>query len=821
MDAQRGSQLSNAEIASPNYDRWIDACVPGEIHLDLWRLGLIDDPYVGTNVLKARWVEEFYWTYRLDFDLPPDALNGRCWLHFDGLDLAASIRFNGEEIGRHANSFTPCRFEVTGKAAIGKNTLIVHIESGLHDVADKPTTPYSANLDHRLTKPQWLRKPQSSFGWDWAPRLLNVGITGSVCVEWTDAPARVDRLVPLAEASDDLQRGWVRVRQFIEGFEPETKSGLLRVRVGEAVATNRIDIKPGLHPYEIRIEIDHPELWWPVGHGAQPLYEVVAELEVDGAQLGTTQARIGFRNIKVLQDPHPKGGRYFVIEVNGKKIFAKGGNFVPADMIFSRIDSERYDKLTDLALESNFNMLRVWGGGLYEADSFYDMCDEKGILVWQEFIFACKKYPMTDEAFHENVKAEAVYHIRRLASHASLAIWCGNNEMEWGNWDWGFDKGIVYPDYSFFHLTIPRLLDQEDPTRYYQASSPFSPGVVNPNANNVGDQHPWSVGFANTDFRDYRKMDCRFPNEGGILGPTSLPTMLACLPEGQRRIHSFAWMTHDNSIASYGDPSGADSIIRQWVGKDDTKLDIEEFAYWAGLVQGEGLREYCDNFRRRMFDSASAVFWMYNDTWPATRSWTTVDYYLRRTPAFHPVRRAFQPVSVVVAEDGDDVVVFGINDGSHPISGELRYGIFNTRGGYPLDVTAHVELAANASTRIAAFPRRDWRQCDPAATKTGAFAILSRDGQLISRNRLFLPFLKDLALEKANVRVRLEGEKAIFDSSAFVLGVCLDLNGEERLPDNFFDLYPEMPYELPWCGTSPPKILYAGNMCSQELPTVR
>lgn len=809
-DGQRGGLMEFANREETDDSRYIDAQVPGEIHMDLWKLGWIKDPYVDTNCLAARWVEECVWSYRRFFDVPREALKGRSWLHFEGLDLAAVIVLNGVEIGKHANSFHPCRIEVTGKLEAGRNLLTVHLDGGLFHVADKPVEGWTLALDSKLHKRHWLRKPQCQFGWDWSTRLINVGITKDVRLEWTEDLARIDSFVSLSDLSADLKTGTVRGRLFVEGLTDQPCRGKLTVELPDAgeKTTLDVEIKPGLNPVEASLHIADPELWWPVGHGAQKRYMVRASLTVEGRKIGERSARIGFRHVKVNEDKHPEKGRYFVIEINGRKIFAKGGNFVPVDMIFPRADRKRYDKVTDLALEANFNMLRVWGGGLYEGDDFYDLCDQKGILVWQEFIFACGKYPVQDEAFHNSVKEEARFNIRRLAPHPSLVVWCGNNEMEWGNWAWGFDRGVVYPDYALFHLTIPRLLSEEDPGRYYQPSSPCSPDGLFPNADEVGDQHPWTVGFQNTDFRDYRKMICRFPNEGGTLGPTSLPTMLACMPRDQRYVHSFAWQVHDNSVDSWGEPSYPDTMITQWLGKNVRKMSIEEFTYWGGLVQGEALREYCENFRRRMFDTASAIFWMYNDCWPATRSWTIVDYYLRRTPAFASVRRAMQPVHVVVAEEDDKVVVFGVNERPEEWNGAVRYGLFNLAGGLPLDKTAPVILPPNASTRIASFDKREWKNPSGSA----AFAILMKGDAVVARNRLFLPYFKDLKWPAPHLEVSLEKGKAIFKSEMFVWGVCLDLKGQRLMPDNFFDVYPGIAHIVPWRGSEKPEVLFVGNL---------
>ena len=806
-DGQRHRSV-HAETEHFEPVRYLDARVPGEVHLELMRHGLIADVYRDTNVLSARWVEEFIWSYRREFDATEQMLRaGRVWLHFQQLDLVATVVLNGRTVATHRNVFYPCRVEITGTLRPGRNILVVHLDSGLYDVADKPYAGYDNHLDGKLHKRHWLRKPQCSFSWDWSQRLINVGITGPVRIEWTSDPLRVDEIVPLVTVSDDLLEGRVNARVFIEGLNNVPVPAKVEIEVAGVRQSSQFAVQPGLHPYETRLTLRRPRLWWPVGHGEPTRYDLSVRVEVAGRVLFSRTVKIGFRHVRVNQDPHPRQGRYFVIEVNHRPVFCRGGNLVPADMIFMRADRVRYDRLTDLALEANFNMLRVWGGGMYESDDFFDLSDEKGILVWQEFVFACCKYPATDEAFHEDVKREARYNLRRRARHPSLVAWCGNNELEEGNWHWEYDRGVVYPDYALFHLTLPRLVQEEDPTRYYQPSSPFTPDHQDPRVMHSGDQHPWFVGFDDTDFRKYRPIEPRFPNEGGCLGPTALPTMLACLPASQRFLHSFAWDVHDNAIALRDEPSPTDHILVQHLARDPAAMTLEQFTYYAGLVQGEALREYCDAFRRKMFDCASAIFWMFNDTWPAVRSWTIVDYFLRRTPAFWSVRRALQPVTVVVADLDSEVVVFGVNDSPEEVQAELRYGLLALAGGYPLDRHAAVRLPPNASTPVARFPRDQW--LDP--TTSLAFATLEKDGKTLARHRLALPLLRELRLSPARVRIEVRDGVARFQSDVFVLGVCLDLDGESQLADNFFDLFPGTTYELPWQQGDMPRVLFTGN----------
>jgi beta-mannosidase len=382
--------------------------------------------------------------------------------------------------------------------------------------------------------------------------------------------------------------------------------------------------------------------------------------------------------------------------------------------------------------------------------------------------------------------------------------------MEQGAYHWGYEKGVSHPDYAIFHLVLPRVVKEEDGTRYYQPSSPYSPDHESPIADLVGDQHPWSVGFANTDFRDYRHMPCRFPNEGGILGPTALPTVKACLVPGQECPHSFAWEQHDNSVYAWGETSYPDDMLVQWLGKPISAMSLEDYVYWGGVVQGQGLAEYIRNFRRRMFDTASAIFWMYNDCWPAVRSWTIVDYYLRRTPSFHPVRRAFQPLTVALAVEGDAVNVYGVNEGP-AWRGTLRSGVLALAGGYPLDHTQEVALPANASTRLATFSLAAWQRLGERSHV--AMALLSQGGHEVARDCLFLPYYKEMAWPRAEVTVRRERGKAIFQSDTFAWRVCLDLDGERALPDNFFDVFPGLPTVLPWPeALGEPRVLRVGNL---------
>lgn len=791
FDGQRHAHfVASARIEEPSYPA-MEAQVPGEVHLDLMRHGVIEDPCLGDNVLKCRWVEEFIWAYRRTFDAG-EAAKGRAWLVFDRLFLNARIVLNGEEAGAHGNSFRPCRIEVTGKLKETGNVLAVFVESGLYGAADKAAKGYAFHEDAKLHKRHFQRAPQCSFGWDWSPRLLNVGISGDVSLEWTDAPFRWDCFVPLATLSDDLSEGRLKGRFNLDGFgEAEGVAALSIPELGLEVEAP-VSIKEGETVVELDLEVPGPELWQPRGFGEARTYEAVAVLRGPWGEVEKRQ-RVGFRHVEWDQSAHPEGGSCFRLKVNGNLVFCKGANLVPSDTLFARIDRASYRGLVDRAIEANFNFLRVWGGGLYEPDEFYDICDEEGILVWQEFIYACSRYPTLEPEFNEEAKKEAVHHIRRLAGRPSLVAWCGNNENETGNWHWGFDKDLVHPDYAFFHLTLRQLMAKEDPTRYYQPSSPLSPAGIDPDDELRGDQHPWSIGFTDTDTRGYRKMRCRFPNEGGTLGPTTLGAAREALAGGPFQAGSFAWDVHDNSIATWHDPSPIEAQVEAFCGKKLSDMSVEEFVYWGGLVQGEGLREYIEAFRRRMFDTGSAIFWMFNDIWPAVRSWTIVDHKLRRCPAFGPVQRAMEPLSVVISEGTGEILVHGINDTLAPVSPSLEAGWFGLGGGIEAVLNSQIELPPNASTVIARLPLTGGEDLAAQAP----FAFLDLGGGRVKRSRLFLPKWTDLSWHEPEVKVWAGNGGLWAESPVFVPGVACDLEGEADASCNYLDLYPGRPVWFP------------------------
>lgn len=788
-----------------NERTFIDATVPGDAHLDLESAGIIPDCNVAMNAKAARWVEEEVWVYRRRFTAPEEALSKKTWLVFEGLDIAAQVYLNGELIGSHLNSFVPCRLDVTGKLPAGENVLAVRVEGGMYSVADKSGADYNPFFHYMATKRHWLRKSQCSYGWDWNPHLVNVGIWRPVRLEWADS-VRIDSVAIFSELAADHKSADVTVRMFLDNVQAESASREARIHISEAGISEvrEINLPPGVSQHEIVLTIQNPKLWWPRPYGDQPLYTVECSIVKDKQVLDKTSRRTGIRSVKINRDPHPVEGEYFIIEINGVPIFAQGGNWAPPDLLYARIDAARYRRLVDLAVGANFNALRIWGGGLYADHAFLDACDELGVMIWHDFIFACCPYPADDPEFLRNVRDEATHVSRDLSPHPSLVVWCGNNEVEWCCSGGVFDSRKVKPDYHLFHYELPRIVKNEDPSRPYWPSSPYTPGPLDPNDRTIGDQHPWdvSLGSKGADYWAYREDVSRFPNEGGVLGASSMATIRQFTPEDQRYLRSPAWEFHDNSTNYWLETSSLYYAFEYWFGKAADEVSFEDYVFYSGILQSEGLHEYIANFKRRMFSSSSAIFWMYNDSWPASHGWTIVDYYLRRKLSYHPARRAFAPVCIFPVVEDEKALIYGVNATPEDWKGTARFGLFSLAGGLPIDKAVEARLAANTSTILGEFSMEEWRRI--GTENLGAFALLTdTNGRSISQNRLFVERFKDLRFAEPKISVERRGDKASFISPTFAWRVCLDLDGEAAVPDDVFDLLPGIPYEIDWPEDKP------------------
>jgi beta-mannosidase len=794
--------------------RFLPAAVPGSVYLDLMRAGWLPDLYAGCNTLAARWVEQDYWYYRRTFSMPD--LNGRrCQLVLDGLDLNAIVYLNNQLVGRHQNAYRPFRADITERLRPTDNELIIRVESGLLANADRRGGDYNLETTATLTKRAWLRKPHYACRWDWSPRLMNVGLTGGAALELC-GPARLADVVIIPVLNDDLTRAELHVRAHVENLTkgPLPLTLTARLDAGGDPVTTTAEVRPGEAALTAILPVDQPRLWWPRGHGDQPRYGLTVTLATPDETLAERKLRTGIRRITLRQDRARDRGRLFQLLVNDRPIFCKGGNWVPAHLVYPQTTAADHAELVDLAAECGCNLLRIWGGGLYADHSLLDACDAAGILVWHDFMFACSKFPGDDADFAREAQAEVRHQLRRLANHPSLAIWCGNNEVQLGIRDFwlrSYDAGSR-PDEDLFHRRFAELAAAEDPSRPYWPSSPWSPDGEHPNDRHTGDQHPWDValGEPKGDYWHYRQDASRFPNEGGMLGPSTLKTLTEILPPDQREIGSRVWNHHDNPQNVWRGEPLLDHLLRINLCERPRALSFEDYVRYAGLLHGEALETGIDNWRRRKFNSAAAVFWMFNDTWPATVSWTPIDFYRRRKPAFWYVKRAFADLRAICVELDDELVVFVVNDTPDPRPVALRYGLFALAGGLPLDNNLDVTCPPNAAMVAGRFALSDWDDLGRAAH--GAFAQLTEDGVTHPPQRLFRDRFKELAWTPAKIQLSQSADHLQLTSDQYAWGVCLDPDGETPLADNYLDLIPGLPRTVPWPATLPvPAAVHAAN----------
>lgn len=647
------------------------ATVPGCVHTNLLAQGLIADPYVDRNDQDAQWISESGWRYTCVFHADPMPAGERADVVCDGLDTFARVMLNGIEIGRSESMHVRHRFDARTALRAGANELVIDFEGPMPAVrrllTEHGELPHEGHGSNPHIAFNAVRKMACSFGWDWGPVLPSVGVWRAVALErWRGA--RVADVRPLVERADDAAAR-VRVLVDLELDGPDASveidaelrgpDGAIAAREGAVVgASNARTVG------EVTLTVPDPSLWWPAGHGGQPLYtlKVVARAAGAGGPVGAVRSawagRVGLRTVELdtstglrgpvagIVGPQAAGqttdGRAFTLRVNGRPIFCKGANWIPDDCFVSRITPARYRRRLKQARDANMNMLRVWGGGIYESHDFYDACDELGILVWQDFLCACAAYH-EHEPYRGWFEAEARDNIARLARHASLALWCGNNECHEAvqHWGSGFERLREHPSIPWgkglYHALFPRVVAELDPSRPYWPGSPYSsePGE-SMRAEHTGDQHIWDVWNNGHSGVRYLAHAPRFASEFGFHGPPTWPTLARAIPKGQRRFDSPA-MVHHNKHK--GGQALANTRLADFF---EPPSNFDDWLYLAQVVQARSLEYGCAWFRSLAPWCAGALFWQLNDCWPVA-SWSAIDGDGRPKPLWYATRRFFRP----------------------------------------------------------------------------------------------------------------------------------------------------------------------------------
>ncbi len=774
-------------------EEWLPATVPGGVHTDLLALGRIPDPFVGDNERRVQWVAEADWEYQRSFTVPAELLaEERIFLVCDGLDTLATVELNGQTLGRTDNMFRQYRWDVKPLLQVGANELCITFASPVRYASARQEARPLRGVSQAIPGGPHLRKAPCQFGWDWGPQLPPIGLWKDIRLEGYSAARLADVHLRQHHADGEVK---VEVQAEIETFGTAVGPLALAVTI---TAPDGSTIEKTFEVSEISkvsVPIPHPQLWWPNGHGAQPLYEVKVEVkdkaksEVPASTLASASYRIGLRTVELRQE-EDAWGRSFTFVVNGAPIFAKGSNWIPADSFPTRITHTHLEGLIRSAAETHHNMLRVWGGGFYEEEHFYDLCDRYGILVWQEFVFSCSIYPLDEPDFIENVRVEAVENIRRLRHRASLALWCGNNEMEWGWADWNW-KGPELQDLKaaydrFFHHTLAEWCAAEDPDHAYWPSSPSSDTPFEtPNGQVQGDAHYWDVWHGRKPFTAYRNQYPRFMSEFGFQALPPLETIRTYAAEPDWNMTSYIMEQHQKNA------SGNSLMVGQMLDTFRLPKDFESLVYLSMVLQAEGIRYGVEHWRRHTRRVSGTLYWQLNDCWPVA-SWSSLDYFGRWKALHYAARRFYAPLLLSIEDAPPWQAIFLSSDLLEEWQGSVHWALTTLDGKM---LTSGEKAAAVEPLGVTAVEKLDFSGfLDDDTRRELVFVaeLWQGDRRLAGQTAVFAP-TKHLSLvdPQINADVTLKEGLLAIELSARSLARLVEcsLTGADVIfSDNYFDL---------------------------------
>lgn len=782
---------------------WSDAKVPGTVHQDLLNHNRIPNPFYGMNEEAVQWVENEDWMYRTSFVVDEQQLSrDAAVLEMDGLDTYADVFLNGALILRSDNMFVGHKIEVKPVLRKGVNRLLVRFRSPVKEVLPQLQTngfDYPASNDHSPWRTSvYTRKAPYSYGWDWGIRLATCGIWRPVRLVFSDV-ARIEDYYVCQEAVTQAKAD-VDNRLEINNVTSSTVSALLKVDYHYSDSDTKeirkqIELRPGVNTVSLPVSIEKPHLWMPNGWGEPSLYKFTASLSVDGVEIAKQERNVGLRTVRVVMDDDEHGKSFYFV-VNGKLMFAKGANFIPDDALLPNVTPERYKRIFEDVKAANMNMLRVWGGGIYEDDEFYDEADRNGILIWQDFMFACSSYPH-DPLFVGRVKSEAEYNIKRLRGHASLAMWCGNNEIYEAMRYWGWQRKYSAEAFAemergynvLFRELLPQMAERLDGTRFYMHSSPYEANWGRPNSWKTGDSHNWGTWHGRKPFESFDTDVPRFMSEYGFQAFPEMKTIRTFAEEKDLELESPVMNAHQK--ADIGN-----ALIRQTMRLYYRVPEKFEDLVYVGLVlQGQGMRHGIEAHRRNRPYCMGSLFWQLNDSWPVV-SWSSIDYYGNWKALMYQSKRAFAPILINAIKEGDDLCVYLVSDELQDHDGvRLDVELMDFDGKVHGKWTQNGRLAANSSVLFMKNPAGELQGKLSAATSLLHFTLKAKNGATLADDVFYFAYPKDQKLPEANIEtsVRRRGDAIEMtlktDRLARDIFVEVPVQGV-RFTDNFFDLLP-------------------------------
>ncbi|MCI2229669.1 glycoside hydrolase family 2 protein [Polaribacter sp. MSW13] len=670
---------------------WQSASVPGNIFTDLLDHKIIVDPFIKTNEEKVQWVSTKNWEYRTTFNLSDDVFKKKnIELNFDGLDTYAKVYINGNYQLDTDNAFR--------KYSISLKDIPLSKTNELRIIFQKTESfENSAKLNSKYNLPEgkriYTRKAQFQYGWDWGPKLNTSGIWKDVFINaWDDL--KFENIFIKQEALNK-EKATLSVEITIESNAD--KNANLFTKINDKEISSTIALKNGKHTYKVPIEIENPKLWWTHNLGDPYLYHFNFQLISDGKIKDEKSIKKGLRTIKLITEKDSIGESFY-FELNGKPVYAKGSNYIPQNSFQNKVSNQHYEKLLSDVVKTNMNMLRVWGGGIYENDIFYDLCDEKGILIWQDFMFACAMYP-GDIEFLANIKEEAAQQVSRLQNHVSIALWCGNNENSegWKRWGWQADrtekeKQEIWNDYTIvFDSILPNAVANFSETDYWQSSPKYGRG--NPKYEFEGDAHDWWVWHDAAPFEHFEERVPRFMSEFGFQSFPSFEVINYINQSNTINLKTDAIQSHQKHVRGF-------QLINEYMERDYTvPTNDEDYAYVSQLLQAKGIVMGIEAHRRAKPTNMGTLYWQLNDCWPAI-SWSSIDYLGNWKALQYKVTKAFENLSISTTFKNNKASIYILNDNFDIINDYLTIELIDFKGNILWSDKKLITINKNISKKI-------------------------------------------------------------------------------------------------------------------------
>ncbi|MDR2683257.1 MAG: glycoside hydrolase family 2 protein [Dysgonamonadaceae bacterium] len=785
---------------------WYDATVPGVVHTDLLANKIIDDPFFRLNERGLQWIDKEDWIYETSFDAAPGYLQKpNQQLRFSGLDTYADVYLNGECILKADNMFREWKVDVTGKLKPTGNRLHIYFHSPIKiDIPKFDALPYqyrtgpdqSENggiFDKRVSI--FARKAGYHYGWDWGPRFVTSGIWRPISLEAWDGFRIENLFVRQKEVSAQKAEISLQTELLSDEAVDQATISVKDPQSGQVYGTVTRALTKGLNTVPVDFTIRKPRLWWCKGWGEPHLYTFHTEVSVNGQIVAGQSAVTGIRSLKAVSRPD-QYGEGFYIELNGIPVFAKGANYIPQDNFLPRVTPQQYEQTISDAVRANMNMLRVWGGGIYENDLFYDLCDKYGIMVWQDFMFACSLYP-AEGAFLENIRQEAIDNIKRLRNHPSIALWCGNNEIYYFWTLWNFDEyyrqqspeyeKIIWKQYtSLFDQVLPETLKEYQPEASYWPSSPYN---KNKDEDHNGDRHYWGVWHGQEPTDKFNEVKSRFFSEYGFQSFPEFESVKIFAPDSSDwNITSEVMMAHQRA-GNYANPRILEYLLNEYKEPDG----FQAFLYMSQVLQGDAIKTAIEAHRRDRPYCMGTLFWQHNDCWPVA-SWASRDYYGRWKAQHYFAAEAYRDLLLSpIARDGQ-LNLYLVSDRLQATGGQLELKIIAWDGTVINRIGKTVKLPANTSAVVYSGETEALLKGTPP-NQVFIYATFTDKAGNVYSNRYFLVKQKEIDFPEVNISKNIRpisgGYEIALQSDRFARAVMLTLDGIAYFfENNYFDIFP-------------------------------